>query len=322
MAKASEDRIVRSPAIGLGTDVPLVNIREGGRYGSAIFPVFNRHLGTEHQLNARQLLILLAFEQPLVIAEALRRPLGQLASPMTIEEIRALQEQRLLVSEAEYATIDGELAWMRCMMKHATPSYCTKIEDETEMRASFEEARRTGLLWTHLGERHVRNARIVPNRFELLRRIPPDGAWVEVGCLFGHFSQMILSTASPRSLALVEIDAGMCQILRRKFGNNPLVTIHEGDSANVLRSLADNSIDVAWIDADHTYSSVFHELAAIRSKMCAKGLILLHDYIAIYSVPEAIHQFCNQHSYEVVYLTLEPHLYNTIGLRKIVPEPI
>jgi hypothetical protein len=52
-----------------------------------------------------------------------------------------------------------------------------------------------------------------------------------------------------------------------------------------------------------------------------KGLILLHDYIAIYSVPEAIHQFCNQHDYEVVYLTLEPHLYNTIGLRKIVPEP-
>lgn len=222
---------------------------------------------------SKWVLILLSFDQPLVVAEALRRPHGQLASPMTIEEIRALQEQRLLVSEAEYATIDGELAWMRRMMKHATPSYCTNIEDETQMRASFEEARRTGLLWTHLGERHVRNARVVPNRFELLRRIPPGGAWVEVGCLFGHFSQMILSTASPRSLGLVEIDHGMCRILRGRFGNNPLVTIHEGDSANVLPSLADNSIDVAWMDAVHTYSSVFHELAAIRSKIRDKGLI-------------------------------------------------
>jgi len=322
MLKPSEDRLVRSPAIGLGTDMPLVNIREGGRYGGATFPVFNRHLGTEHQLNTRQLLILLTFDQPLVVTEALRRSLGQLASPMTVEEIHELQEQRLLVSEAEYAMIDGELAWMRCMMKHATPSYCTKIKDETQMRASFKEARRTGLLRTHLGERHVRNACVVPNRFELLGRIPSGGAWVEVGCLFGHFSQMILSTASPRSLRLVEMDPRMCRILRGRFGNNPLVTIHEGNSANVLPSLADNSIDVAWIDADHTYSSVFRELAAIRSKMCDKGLILLHDYIAIYSVPEAIHQFCNQHDYEVVYLTLEPHLYNTIGIRKIVPDPI
>ena len=322
MLKPSEERLVRSPAIGLGTDMPLVNIREGGRYCRKTFPVFNRHLGTEHQLSTRQLLILLTFEQPLIVAEALRRPFERLASPMTIEEICTLQEQRLLVSEAEYATIDGELAWMHCMMKHATPSYCTQIEDETQMRASFEEARRTGLLWTHFGERHVRNARVVSNRFELLRRISPAGAWVEVGCLFGHFSQMILSTASPRSLGLVEINPRMCRTLRGRFGNNPLVTIHEGDSVNVLRSLADNSIDVAWIDAGHTYSSVFHELAAIRSKMRDKGLILIHDYIAIYSVPEAIHQFCNQHDYEVVYLTLEPHLYNTIGLRKIVPEPI
>ena len=106
MLKPSEDRLARSPAIGLGTDIPLVNLQERGRYGSATFPVFNRYLGTEHQLNTRQLLILLTFERPLVVAEALRRPLGQLASPMTIEEIRALQEQRLLVSEAEYATID------------------------------------------------------------------------------------------------------------------------------------------------------------------------------------------------------------------------
>lgn len=66
----------------------------------------------------------------------------------------------------------------------------------------------------------------------------------------------------------------------------PNVYLFKGDSADEARMIREEAIDVIFIDANHTYSSVEKDIVAWYSKMKKGGYIIFHDYVPIW--PEVV----------------------------------
>ena len=67
-----------------------------------------------------------------------------------------------------------------------------------------------------------------------------------------------------------------------------------GDSKYTLGIHKDKSIDLAFIDGDHSYKGVTDDLEMILPKMKEKGIILCHDATPESEVQKAIVDFCSK----------------------------
>ncbi len=99
-----------------------------------------------------------------------------------------------------------------------------------------------------------------------------------------------------RSRFAAEIASGQVEILR-------------GDSAAAIAGLPDESVDVFYVDADHTYEGVRRDLDALLPKIKPDGLIVLNDYIPAeigfsnlpYGIIQATNEFMVAHGWEMTY---------------------
>ena len=99
----------------------------------------------------------------------------------------------------------------------------------------------------------------------------------------------------------------------------------KGDSVEVMNQFKDNYFDWIFIDTDHTEEQTNKELQICKNKIKHNGYIALHDYIRYirvgdrynYGVVDSVNRFLKENQdFEVVYLSLEPHMFNTIVLRR------
>lgn len=65
-----------------------------------------------------------------------------------------------------------------------------------------------------------------------------------------------------------------------------------GDSSYTLGIHKDKSIDLAFIDGDHSFLGTLKDLKAVYPKMKPNGVILCHDYTTHKGVEPAVTQFC------------------------------
>lgn len=65
-----------------------------------------------------------------------------------------------------------------------------------------------------------------------------------------------------------------------------------GDSAYTLNIHRDESIDLAFIDGDHTYEGALKDLDTVLPKMKKGGVILCHDCRPGSDVSKALREFC------------------------------
>ena len=65
-----------------------------------------------------------------------------------------------------------------------------------------------------------------------------------------------------------------------------------GDSAYTLNNHRDESIDLAFIDGDHTYEGALKDLDTVLPKMKKGGVILCHDCRPGSDVSKALREFC------------------------------
>jgi len=192
----------------------------------------------------------------------------------------------------------------------------------------------------------LRNARVLPERADILRYLPKNIVLAEVGVALGDFTERILETCEIRHFYAIDIftlhqypetwggrvgrELGGLDhrsYYERRFAE-PIaagrMTVLEGPSHRRLEDLDDASVDVFYVDADHSYESVKTELAIIRRKIVPGGIIILDDYTMFdqfrmvpYGVVQAAHEFMIEERWEMIFLALHPDMFCDIAIRAL-----
>lgn len=177
-------------------------------------------------------------------------------------------------------------------------------------------------------------------RLEMLKSlVPPNSVICEIGVWKGQFADQLLSL-QPRQLILIDPFEGHVSsgdengnrvetaylpiqylLMTQKYKNNPLVTLLRGYSYELLPLLANGSVDVIYIDGDHSYQGVKNDLAIARQLVRKGGLICGHDYEMNpnktgnnynFGVKQAVDEFCQQHGLTICAKGLDGQISYTI----------
>lgn len=196
-----------------------------------------------------------------------------------------------------------------------------------------------------LPNRLLENAKVLPTRDDILPLLSPDRVFCEVGVALGDFSEKVLRQCAVSKFLAIdlytlhdypEMWSGLvgttlagrrhAQFFADKFAPfvaSGVMRILEGNSTDVLAGLPDNSVDVFYVDAHHSYEAVKAELEIIRTKASADALIILNDYImhdymtnTPYGVVAATNDFMIEYDWEMVYFALQPGMYCDVAIRR------
>jgi hypothetical protein len=179
---------------------------------------------------------------------------------------------------------------------------------------------------------HLRNAKVLADRSELLQVLPKNGVVAEIGVDEGGFSSQILALNNPKKLHLIDSWSSQQykhkkeKVLKRFISeiNNGQVEINLGLSTELYEKFPDKYFDWIYIDTGHGYQLTKEELICYQSKMKDGGIIAGHDFITWeylgfnrYGVIEAVSEFCNEYDWELIYLSMEVTSHPSFAIRKI-----
>jgi hypothetical protein len=174
-----------------------------------------------------------------------------------------------------------------------------------------------------LSAAHMPDARLYPNREEMLKALPRGGRVAEVGTYRGAFAQRIAAACAPDELHLVDVDLSVLDRAPVRAAFEGRLIEHEGDSAAMLATFPPASFDWIYLDADHRYPAVSADLAMSHAALRPGGYLMCNDYTnwdvgsaQPYGVARAVNEFCLRHDYRVLGLALERAGYHDILLRK------
>lgn len=190
-----------------------------------------------------------------------------------------------------------------------------------------------GLPKVALRERHVSNCRIVLDRRAMLLQLGHRGIVAELGVDRGEFSNQLLELVTPRVLHLVDTwnstryPSGLMSSVEERFAPQIAtgqVVIHHALSTDACERFNDGALDLVYIDTDHSYRGTYQELRAYARKIRSGGVIAGHDYCVgdwagdyRYGVIEAVHEFCVEEGWELIFITAEPLEHQSFAIRKL-----
>jgi predicted O-methyltransferase YrrM len=194
-----------------------------------------------------------------------------------------------------------------------------------------------------LEARHIQNCKVLADRYEILQYMPKQGSVAEIGVLGGDFSECILNATAPATLYLIDTfvsqdwhanpvkrfeKASHLDYIKNRFKEgieNKQVQVLQGMSDKCLASLADQSLDWIYVDADHRYEAARADLNEAMRLVKPNGFIVANDYIfyshsenSNYGVIHAVNEMCLEHNYEILYLALHPQMYCDVVLSRMV----
>lgn len=190
----------------------------------------------------------------------------------------------------------------------------------------------------------VQNAKVVARRDHLLPLIKKNAFIIEVGVMYGQFSEKILNICKPKHFVGLDVFVAHEwpiiwgeesnkyfqgktheQFYLDKFAEyvkQGVVSTRKGFSHDTLKTFEDKSLDVVYLDADHTYEMVSGELAIVKDKIKDDGIIIVNDYTMNdgYGVVQAVNEFMINEDWEMKYFALEPLMYCDVWLEKKRPK--
>jgi len=198
-----------------------------------------------------------------------------------------------------------------------------------------------------LPERLLQNARVLPDREAMLGSLPKGKIFAEIGVLLGDFSEKILRICKPHHFVGIDVfhihELPMLwgkpteEVLSNRthgafyrdrfadFIGQGRMTVLEEDSVTAMGRLPDDSLDIVYVDADHSYDAVCRDLSIVKYKVRDDGLIIMNDYtmsdvlggLGPYGVIQATHEFMLAEGWEMIFLALQEYMYCDVVLRKI-----
>jgi hypothetical protein len=158
-------------------------------------------------------------------------------------------------------------------------------------------------------------------REEMYGSIPRRGAGLEIGVMVGENAAELLDKTNPSSLLLIDCwDEGFTHYdsnlkivgaarapgesssdaafrsVQQRFAGDKRVSVVRNYFSVVSQSIADKSLDWAYIDGDHRYEAVLSDLRAVLPKMKDKCVVAGHDwtYVKYYGVINAVLLFLKE----------------------------
>jgi hypothetical protein len=171
------------------------------------------------------------------------------------------------------------------------------------------------------------NYNILKTRTDLLKNLSQNynfNTIIEIGVFEGLFSKEMLSILNPNKFYMVDIFDGVAKSgnkdgvdyktidlgkhfyeLTNQYSGDGRVDVVKSYSADFIKSLEDESVDLIYIDGDHSYSGVKSDLENSYSKVKKGGFICGHDYTSprFDGVVRAVDEFCNKMGLQINYLT-------------------
>lgn len=204
-----------------------------------------------------------------------------------------------------------------------------KIKNLFKSRLSVEDS----IPKISLEKKHMQNCELLLNREELLNKIPKNSILAEIGVDEGDFSERLYKKCDPEYLYLIDLWSSKrygekkFNIVKNRFYDQlkkDEVKIFRDDSINVVSNFNDNFFDWIYIDTDHSFNTTYKELITWKSKVKRNGIISGHDYMMgnwkktyRYGVIEAVHKFCVEYSWEMVFLTIDQTENLSFAIKRI-----
>jgi Methyltransferase domain len=192
----------------------------------------------------------------------------------------------------------------------------------------------------------LEGAMLLPDRGAILPLLPQGGTVAEVGVALGDFSRRLIDTTRPARF--VAVDSFRLHELPEFWGRPPAeyfggkthgawyrdrfapeidsgrMLVLEGDSAEQMEHLPDASVDILYIDADHTYPAVKRDLDVAVRKIKPDGWLAINDYVLVallgeaepYGVIYATNEFMLQHRWAIQYFALQTNMFCDVVLRR------
>jgi hypothetical protein len=157
-------------------------------------------------------------------------------------------------------------------------------------------------------------------RTDLIKMLPKNLIFAELGVFIGDFSREIIRHANPKTLYLVDMFApGECysgdkdgenevivpdlsvyfEILTNKYKTNKDIKVVKSKTSDFLKRV--DTLDAVYIDASHLYEDVLIDLLYSLAKI-KSGYILGHDYNQE-EVKNAVDFFCKTSGVNINYLS-------------------
>ncbi len=163
---------------------------------------------------------------------------------------------------------------------------------------------------------------LLPQREDILKRLPQGSIGAELGTQEGWFARRMLDFVNPKELHLFDIDLkplyakGDADLIAR-------VQLHEGDSSTLLAQFPHDYFDWIYIDGDHSYEGVSRDIAVARTRVKPGGLLIFNDFTLWsplecidYGVPHAVCELVANEGWNFIYFALNPWLYNDVALER------
>lgn len=161
------------------------------------------------------------------------------------------------------------------------------------------------------------NINYYDTRVDLLKLIPQNSIFCEIGVFCGEFSRDILKINKPQEMWMVDIWQGswgsgdkdgnfhkniqdMEKIylnLYHQTKNKNNTHVVRCSSSFFLDSCDEDYFDAIYIDGDHTYDAVLSDLNKSFRAIKNDGFLMGHDYHYNIGgdVVNAVHEFCRKH---------------------------
>ena len=165
---------------------------------------------------------------------------------------------------------------------------------------------------------------IFKTRNDLLDTLPKGLVIAELGVFKGEFSEEILKRTNPSRLCLVDIWEGsmtsgnkdgynIVQIdnmelvyneIKEKYKDTTEVEVIRSSSVEYLNNCENDTFDMIYVDADHSYQGVTNDLKIAYHKLKDGGFLMGHDYVgSFYEVVTAVNDFCRNYEQKIIMLT-------------------
>ena len=141
---------------------------------------------------------------------------------------------------------------------------------------------------------------------------------VEVGVLYGDFSEEIINKTKINKLILIDLDTS---IIKDQVRFNNKIIIKECASKNFSSKIL---YDWIYIDGDHSYAGVMTDINHFKKFLKPHGYLVFNDYCKInirslgkFGVHKAVNEFLNESGWLVYGLALQTNCLYDIAIQKI-----